>query len=125
MAGKPIAYALDGYPVEGETEPDGSPLEPLDDLGGHEHGQVGYHYHAMKQYPHLIGGFRGEVVERDGQVDPQPRADRSSGDRRHEPGPRGGHPHLLLRTEAPAVNRSAWIGWPMALRQASVERGGS
>ncbi|MFM8892628.1 MAG: phosphatidylethanolamine-binding protein, partial [Planctomycetia bacterium] len=72
--GKPIAYALDGYPVYGSTEPDGSPVKPLDPLGGHEDGTGGYHYHALKRYPHLIGGFRGEVVERDGQVDPQPRA---------------------------------------------------
>jgi phosphatidylethanolamine-binding protein (PEBP) family uncharacterized protein len=72
--GMPIAYALDGYPVYGETEPDGSPVQPLDALGGHEDGQGGYHYHALKQYPYLIGGFRGEVVEREGQVDPQPRA---------------------------------------------------
>ena len=72
--GRPIAYALDGYPVYGSTEPDGTPLRPLDALGGHDDGAGGYHYHAMKQYPYLIGGFRGEVVERDGQVDPQPRA---------------------------------------------------
>jgi len=72
--GKPIAYALDGYAVYGSTEPDGAPLRPLDRLGGHEDGAGGYHYHAMTEYPYLIGGFRGEVVERDGQVDPQPRA---------------------------------------------------
>jgi len=72
--GMPIAYALDGYPVYGSTEPDGSPMKPLDALGGHDDGEGGYHYHALKQYPYLIGGFRGEVVERDGQVDPQPRA---------------------------------------------------
>ncbi|MGE0759249.1 MAG: sulfatase-like hydrolase/transferase, partial [Pirellulaceae bacterium] len=29
---------------------------------------------ATKTYPYLNGGFYGEVVERDGQVDPQPRA---------------------------------------------------
>ncbi len=73
--GKPIAYALDGYPVYGSTEPDGSPMKPLDALGGHDDGDGGYHYHAIKEYPYLIGGFRGEVVEREGQVDPQPRAE--------------------------------------------------
>jgi len=73
--GMPIAYALDGYPVYGSTEPDGSPMKPLDALGGHDDGAGGYHYHALKEYPYLIGGFRGEVVERDGQVDPQPRAE--------------------------------------------------
>ena len=34
-----------------------------------------YHYHATKKYPYLNGGFYGEVIERDGQVDPQPRAE--------------------------------------------------
>ncbi|MGI9177679.1 MAG: YHYH protein [Pirellulales bacterium] len=72
--GKPIAYALDGYPIYGTTEPDGSPVKNLDWMGGHDDAQGRYHYHATKQYPYLNGGFRGEVAERDGQVDPQPRA---------------------------------------------------
>jgi phosphatidylethanolamine-binding protein (PEBP) family uncharacterized protein len=72
--GMPIAYALDGYPIYGLTEPDGSPPRGLDALNGHETAGLGYHYHATKAYPYLNGGFHGEVVERDGQVDPQPRA---------------------------------------------------
>lgn len=72
--GRPIAYALDGYPIYGFTEPDGSPVKNLDWMGGHEDADGQYHYHAQQRYPYLNGGFRGEVVERDGQVDPQPRA---------------------------------------------------
>jgi len=72
--GKPIAWALDGYPIYGSTEPDGSPVAGLDPLNGHEDAQGNYHYHATKAYPYLNGGFHGEVVERDGQVDPQPAA---------------------------------------------------
>lgn len=72
--GRPIAYALDGYPIYGFTEPDGSPVRPLDALGGHEDDAGRYHYHATQAYPYLNAGFRGEVVEREGQVDPQPRA---------------------------------------------------
>ena len=72
--GLPIAYALDGYPIYGFTEPDGSPVKKLDALNGHDHDKLGYHYHATRDYPYLNGGFHGEVVERDGQVDPQPRA---------------------------------------------------
>lgn len=70
----PIAYALDGYPVYGLTEPDGSEPEGLDAFNGHSTPGLGYHYHASKKYPFVMGGFHGEVVERDGQVDPQPRA---------------------------------------------------
>jgi YHYH protein len=71
--GMPVAYALDGYPVYGLTEPDGSPVGKLDECHGHE-SPGGYHYHAANEYPYVIGGFHGEVVEAGGQVDPQPRA---------------------------------------------------
>lgn len=72
--GMPLAYALDGYPVYGLTEPDGSPVGELDVCHGHELPGIGYHYHASKKYPYVIGGFHGEVTEAGGQVDPQPRA---------------------------------------------------
>lgn len=71
----PIAYALDGYPIYGFEEPDGSPVKNLDRLNGHKDADGNYHYHATKEYPYLNGGFFGEVVERDDQVDPQPRAE--------------------------------------------------
>lgn len=71
---KPVAYALDGYPIYGYTEPDGSKVVGLDAFNGHTSAELGYHYHATKTYPYLNGGFHGEVIERDGQVDPQPRA---------------------------------------------------
>ncbi len=71
----PIAYALDGYPIYGYEEPDGSPVVGLDQFNGHKDKEGNYHYHATKKYPYLNGGFFGEVTERDGQVDPQPRAE--------------------------------------------------
>ncbi len=73
--GLPIAYALDGYPIYGYEEPDGSPVVGLDALNGHKDKHGNYHYHATKKYPYLNGGFFGEVTERGGQVDPQPRAE--------------------------------------------------
>ena len=73
--GQPIAYALDGYPIHGLTEPDGSLPVGLDAFNGHSTPALGYHYHASTKYPYVNGGFHGEVVEREGQVDPQPRAD--------------------------------------------------
>jgi hypothetical protein len=72
--GMPIAYALDGYPIYGLTEPDGSPIGKLDECHGHEDAKIGYHYHASTKRPYLQSAFHGEVVEADGQVDPQPRA---------------------------------------------------
>lgn len=73
--GKPIAYALDGYPIYGYEEPDGTPVKNLDAFNGHAGPDGRYHYHASPRYPYLNGGFHGEVVEREGQVDPQPRAE--------------------------------------------------
>ena len=72
--GLPVAYALDGYPIYGLTEPDGSSVSGLDECHGHESITLGYHYHASLKYPYVIGGFHGEVTEAEGQVDPQPRA---------------------------------------------------
>ena len=76
MAGpdQPIAYALDGYPIYGYQKEQAADYAPLDKLNGHRDKKGHYHYHATKTYPYLNGGFFGEVVERDGQVDPQPRA---------------------------------------------------
>lgn len=76
MAGKgmPIAYALDGYPIYGLTEPDGSPLRALDVCQGHEDAEYGYHYHASTKRPYLQSAFHGVVREAGGQVEPQPRA---------------------------------------------------
>lgn len=71
---KPIAVALDGYPIYGYNDPSGKPPTDLDWLNGHKGPDGAYHYHATKTYPYLNGGFYGEVLERGGQVDPQPRA---------------------------------------------------
>ncbi|MCH0566273.1 YHYH protein [Streptomyces sp. MUM 136J] len=68
----PIAYALDGYPVYGETEPDGSTVTGLDRFNGHESPDGTYHYHGTRTYPYINGGLRGVVSVVDDQVDPQP-----------------------------------------------------
>ena len=73
-SGQPVAVALDGYPIYGLTEPDGTNPKDLDSCHGHETKELGYHYHAAKSYPYVLGGFHGEVTERENQVDPQPRA---------------------------------------------------
>jgi arylsulfatase A-like enzyme/Ca2+-binding EF-hand superfamily protein len=72
--GKPVGFALDGYPIYAYADEDGSTPKDLDWLNGHKDSDGNYHYHATKTYPYLNGGFYGDVVERDGQVDPQPRA---------------------------------------------------
>lgn len=82
---KPVAWALDGYPIYGFVEPDGSPRQPLDAEGGHDHGPWGYHYHAVgtttvdathpygtPQSPYMMKAFHGTVVNFGNQVDGQP-----------------------------------------------------
>ena len=91
---KPIAFALDGFPVYGLFDPRAKPgsaqacplggTEPLDQLNGHfcdtkaanelMPGTRGYHYHASKTFPYINGGMRGKVEVGDDQVNPQPRA---------------------------------------------------
>ena len=73
IAGKkvPIAYALDGFPIYGETEIDGKVAKGLDEFNGHFDAKKKYHYHGTKNYPYINGGFKGVVQEIDGQVDPQ------------------------------------------------------
>ena len=69
---QPIAYALDGFPLYGLQEPDGSAVVGLDEYNGHSDTAGHYHYHASLAYPYLNGGLRGVVAVRDGQIDPQP-----------------------------------------------------
>ncbi|MFN0077963.1 MAG: sulfatase-like hydrolase/transferase [Prosthecobacter sp.] len=77
---KPCAWALDGYPIYGYVEPDGSAQQALDVDGGHDHGGWGYHYHARgsvasgPQSPYLMNAMHGAVVNFGGQIDPQPTA---------------------------------------------------
>ena len=68
----PIAFGLDGYPMFGLTEPDGSPVRTLDEYNGHADPVDGYHYHASLSFPYANGGMRGKVTVRDDGIDPQP-----------------------------------------------------
>jgi hypothetical protein len=67
----PIAWALDGFPIYGLTESDGSAVNGLDEFNGHE-GTGGYHYHASNTYPYINGGLHGVVVVAQDQIEPQP-----------------------------------------------------
>lgn len=71
--GNPIAFALDGFPIYGLTEADGSPVGKLDEYNGQFDRDGNYHYHATKTYPYINGGMRGEVTVRGDQIEPQPK----------------------------------------------------
>lgn len=55
-ATKPIAYALDGFPVYGETN------QQLDDNLGRFTSDSTYQYHTVKKYPYLIAAMKGKVT---------------------------------------------------------------
>ncbi|GAA3511704.1 hypothetical protein GCM10022393_26780 [Aquimarina addita] len=52
---KPIAYALDGFPVYGETN------QQLDENLGRFTSDSTYQYHTIKEYPYLIAAMKGKV----------------------------------------------------------------
>jgi hypothetical protein len=58
---KPIAFALDGFPVYGSKEPDGSIMIALDSCHGHVGSNNIYHYHGTSDYPYVVGAMRGKV----------------------------------------------------------------
>ena len=72
--GLPIGYALDGFPLYGLKEPDGSTVTGLDELNGHYDSAGKYHYHSTLTYPYINGGMRGVVTVSNDQIVPQPRA---------------------------------------------------
>lgn len=72
---KPIAYALDGYPIYSYQSAEEEENQPkLDIHNGHKDKNGNYHYHATLKFPYLNGGFYGKVQYRNGQVEPQPRS---------------------------------------------------
>lgn len=59
----PIAYALDGFAVYGNIEPDGSAMLPLDANHGHTGSNGIYHYHGTTNAPYMIAKMAGQVTE--------------------------------------------------------------
>ncbi len=52
---RPTAYTMDGYPIHGETETDGSPGGPIDQWNGHFDAENRYHHHGTRRYPYING----------------------------------------------------------------------
>ena len=59
----PCAIGLDGYAVYGSTEPNGSPMQPLDINHGHYGSNGVYHYHGTAAAPYMIARMAGQVTE--------------------------------------------------------------
>lgn len=80
----PIAYALDGFPIYGFTNPDGS-IPELDECNGQFDENGAYHYHATEEYPYINGCFKGEFTT---QIQPVPHPIREA--------QTGGPSHVLI-----------------------------
>ncbi|MFN4951887.1 MAG: YHYH protein [Flavobacteriales bacterium] len=59
----PIAYALDGFPIYGNLEPNGASMQSLDVHHGHAWANGSYHYHGTSTAPYMINSFAGQVTE--------------------------------------------------------------
>ena len=59
---KPIAFAVDGFPVYGSKEPDGNNMNALDTCHGHMGSNGIYHYHGTTDYPYVVGALKGKVT---------------------------------------------------------------
>ncbi len=72
-----IAFALDGFPIYGSKEPDGSDMLTLDQYNGHTGSNGIYHYHAVETYPYIMSSMVGEVTtdsdDAESQIIPQAR----------------------------------------------------
>jgi hypothetical protein len=60
-SGTVVGYALDGFPILGRTEAGGGQPVDLDDINGHNHDGIGYHYYASSRWPYFAEGFRGPL----------------------------------------------------------------
>ena len=59
---KPIAFAVDGFPVYGLKEPDGTTMNVLDTCHGHNGTNGAYHYHGTIDFPYVVGALKGKVT---------------------------------------------------------------
>ncbi|MFZ9514608.1 MAG: YHYH protein [Bacteroidia bacterium] len=59
----PVAFALDGFAIYGNLEPDGSAQKSLDANHGHYGSDGIYHYHSSAAAPYMIGNMVGTVTE--------------------------------------------------------------
>jgi hypothetical protein len=59
----PLAFALDGFAIYGNIEPDGNQQLPLDSNHGHFGKDGTYHYHISNTAPYMIKNMVGKVTE--------------------------------------------------------------
>ena len=106
-----IGWAFDGYPIYGDTNPDGSAIAPgdLDVCNGQPDPVYGYRYHTSKGAPYIIQCLRGQTAAlKDSPRVPPLKASARGGDM--EPGkpPRGGVENLVFTQDASGLRNMTY-----------------
>jgi hypothetical protein len=59
-----VGYINDGFPLYGYKGVGGIEMtnEDLDLCHGHEHDDLGYHYHSTIEYPYTVSCYKGEII---------------------------------------------------------------
>lgn len=59
-----VGYINDGFPIYGYRGVAGVEMsnDQLDICHGHNHGELGYHYHSTIEYPYTVGCYKGEPI---------------------------------------------------------------
>ena len=59
-----VGYINDGFPIYGYKGEGGVEMsnDDLDLCHGHQHGELGYHYHATLEYPYTVGCYKGTPI---------------------------------------------------------------
>ena len=67
-----VGYINDGFPIYGYKGVGGIEMsnDDLDLCHGHEHGILGYHYHATIEYPYTVGCYKGLPSNQKTQSEP-------------------------------------------------------
>ena len=69
-----VGYINDGFPIYGYKGRGGVEMSnaDLDICHGHQHGTLGYHYHATLEYPYTVGCYKGVPIANSSGGGPPP-----------------------------------------------------
>jgi len=107
-----IGWAFDGFPIYGDSNPDGSKIEKsaLDVCNGQSNSTFGYRYHASTSAPYIIQCLMGEVddLNKLPKVRPLKAADGGRGPESGKP-PRGGVENMVFTEDTNGKRRIQYI----------------
>ena len=106
-----IGWAFDGYPIYGDTNPDGTEIKPgdLDVCNGQPDPVYGYRYHTSKNAPYIIQCLRGQTAAmKDLPRVPPLKAATHDGDMQPGKPPQGGVENLVFTQDATGLRNMTY-----------------